>query len=168
RVCPRSPTTGALTWSSPGWRLRSRRGSTRLPRAREPICVPVTRLSPSRGTGPRCWSTASPWFWMPRCGSSGEGGSCPGPAPVEPAAREGREQLGPLKMIVLDAGHGGHDSGALGPTGLMEKDVVLDVTRRVAKLVEERLGVKVRLTRDADHFVTLRDRTSFANRERAD
>ena len=88
--------------------------------------------------------------------------------PVEPAAREGREQLGPLKMIVLDAGHGGHDSGALGPTGLMEKDVVLDVTRRVAKLVEERLGVKVRLTRDADHFVTLRDRTSFANRERAD
>src|SRR5437870_849510 len=88
--------------------------------------------------------------------------------PVEPAAREGREQLGPLKMIVLDAGHGGHDSGALGPTGLMEKDVVLDVTRRVTKLVEERLGVKVRLTRDADHFVTLRDRTSFANRERAD
>src|SRR3989454_1378917 len=50
----------------------------------------------------------------------------------------------------------------------MEKDVVLDVTRRVTKLVEERLGVKVRLTRDADHFVTLRDRTSFANRERAD
>jgi N-acetylmuramoyl-L-alanine amidase len=45
---------------------------------------------------------------------------------------------------------------------------VLDVTRRVAKLVEERLGVRVRLTRDADHFVTLRDRTSFANRERAD
>src|SRR5437899_429065 len=105
---------------------------------------------------------------MPRCGSSGECGSCPSPSSGESAAREGREQLGPLKMIVLDAGHGGHDSGALGPTGLMEKDVVLDVTRRVTKLVEERLGVKVRLTRDADHFVTLRDRTSFANRERAD
>src|SRR6059036_2322544 len=88
--------------------------------------------------------------------------------PIEPAPREGREQRGPLKMIVLDAGHGGHDAGALGPTGLMEKDLVLDVTRRVAKLVEERLGIKVRLTRDADHFVTLRDRTSFANRERAD
>ena len=71
-------------------------------------------------------------------------------------------------MIVLDAGHGGHDSGAVGPTGLMEKDLVLDVTRRVAKLVEERLGIKVRFTRDADNFVTLRDRTSFANRERAD
>jgi N-acetylmuramoyl-L-alanine amidase len=50
----------------------------------------------------------------------------------------------------------------------MEKDVVLDVTRRVARLVEERLAIKVILTRDADHFVTLKDRTSFANRERAD
>ena len=88
--------------------------------------------------------------------------------PAEPAAREAREQHGPLKMIVLDAGHGGHDSGAVGPTGLMEKDLVLDVTRRVAKLVDERLGIKVRFTRDADNFVTLRDRTSFANRERAD
>ena len=88
--------------------------------------------------------------------------------PAEPTIREGREQIGPLKMIVLDAGHGGHDSGATGPTGLMEKDLVLDVTRRVAKLVEEKLGLKVRLTRDADYFVTLRDRTSIANRERAD
>jgi N-acetylmuramoyl-L-alanine amidase len=88
--------------------------------------------------------------------------------PAEPTTREGREQLGPLKMIVLDAGHGGHDSGATGPTGLMEKDLVLDVTRRVAKLVEAQLGLKVRLTRDADYFVTLRERTSIANRERAD
>jgi N-acetylmuramoyl-L-alanine amidase len=88
--------------------------------------------------------------------------------PSEPTPREAREQLGPLKLIVLDAGHGGHDSGATGPTGLMEKDVVLDVTRRVAKLVSEQLGLKVRLTRDADYFVTLRDRTSIANRERAD
>src|SRR6058998_1142392 len=88
--------------------------------------------------------------------------------PAEPTTREGREQIGPLKMIVLDAGHGGHDSGATGPTGLMEKDLVLDVTRRVAKLVEAQLGLKVRLTRDADYFVTLRDRTSIANRERAD
>jgi len=88
--------------------------------------------------------------------------------PVEPAARAGRERLTPLRTIVLDAGHGGHDSGAVGPTGLMEKDLVLDVTRRVGKLVDERLGIKVRFTRDTDHFVTLRDRTSFANRERAD
>jgi N-acetylmuramoyl-L-alanine amidase len=88
--------------------------------------------------------------------------------PVDPTSRESREQLTPLKTIVLDAGHGGHDSGATGPTGLMEKDLVLDVTRRVAKLVEARLGLKVLLTRDSDNFVTLRDRTSYANRQHAD
>jgi N-acetylmuramoyl-L-alanine amidase len=88
--------------------------------------------------------------------------------PVDPGSRESREQLTPLKTIVLDAGHGGHDSGATGPTGLMEKDLVLDVTRRVAKLVEARLGLKVLLTRDSDNFVTLRDRTSYANRQHAD
>src|SRR5438132_1217344 len=88
--------------------------------------------------------------------------------PADPGQRESRGQLAPLKTIVLDAGHGGHDSGATGPTGLMEKDLVLDVTRRVAKLVEARLGLKVLLTRDADNFVTLRDPTSYANRQHAD
>src|SRR5437867_180612 len=75
-----------------------------------------------------------------------------------------QEEVTPLRTLVLDAGHGGHDSGAVGPTGLLEKELVLDVTRRAAKLAEERLGVKVLLTRDADAFVALRDRTSFANR----
>ena len=88
--------------------------------------------------------------------------------PVDPSTRDRRDQLAPLKTIVLDAGHGGHDTGATGPTGLLEKDLVLDVTRRVAKLVQEKLGLKVLLTRDSDNFVTLRDRTSFANRQHAD
>ncbi len=74
----------------------------------------------------------------------------------------------PLKLIVLDAGHGGHDSGAVGPSGLMEKEVVLDVTRRVARMVEGGLGVKVVMSRDSDVFVALRDRTNFANKQRAD
>jgi len=88
------------------------------------------------------------------------------PGEDEPRARSDRAS--PLRVIVLDAGHGGHDSGAVGPNGLMEKELVLDVTKRVARLAEQELGVKVLLTRDADYFVTLRDRTSFANRERAD
>jgi N-acetylmuramoyl-L-alanine amidase len=50
----------------------------------------------------------------------------------------------------------------------MEKELVLDVTRRVAKLVGDRLGIKVLLSRDGDHFVPLRDRTSYANRAQAD
>jgi N-acetylmuramoyl-L-alanine amidase len=88
--------------------------------------------------------------------------------PAEPAPRERRESAAPLRVIVLDAGHGGHDTGAVGPGGLQEKELVLDVTRRVARLVEDKLDVKVLFSRDADHFVTLRDRTTFANRERAD
>src|SRR4030095_900075 len=79
-----------------------------------------------------------------------------------------RQAYTPLRTIVLDAGHGGHDSGAVGPGGLMEKELVLDVRPRVAKLLEDKLDVKVRLSRDNDSFVALRDRTSFANRERAD
>jgi N-acetylmuramoyl-L-alanine amidase len=81
---------------------------------------------------------------------------------------ESRPSATALGHIVLDAGHGGDDSGAIGPSGLMEKDVVLDVTRRVARLVEARLGIQVTLSRSADHFIPLRERTSSANRERAD
>ena len=88
--------------------------------------------------------------------------------PGGPAERETRATTTPLKLMVLDAGHGGHDPGATGPTGLMEKELVLDVTKRAAKLVADQLGIKVLLSRDSDHFVTLRDRTSFANRAQAD
>jgi N-acetylmuramoyl-L-alanine amidase len=88
--------------------------------------------------------------------------------PLSPGERDQRATSTPLRVMVLDAGHGGHDPGATGPTGLMEKDLVLDVTKRVAKLVVDRLGIRVLLSRDGDHFVTLRDRTSFANRARAD
>jgi N-acetylmuramoyl-L-alanine amidase len=87
--------------------------------------------------------------------------------PQEVSARE-RSTCTSFRTLVLDAGHGGHDSGAVGPAGLMEKELVLDVTKRVARLLEDKLGVKVLLSRDGDHFIPLRDRTSYANRERAD
>jgi N-acetylmuramoyl-L-alanine amidase len=83
-------------------------------------------------------------------------------------SEHGRPAMEPLRLIVLDAGHGGHDPGAIGPTGLMEKDVVLDVTRRVARLATEGLGVKVTMSRSTDVFVPLRERTSFANKLHAD
>jgi len=74
----------------------------------------------------------------------------------------------PLRFIVLDAGHGGPDPGATGPSGLQEKTVVMDVTKRLARMLEEGLGVKVALTRTGDYFVPLRERTAFANAQRAD
>lgn len=90
--------------------------------------------------------------------------------PRAPVIADGGRPAGqPLRLIVLDAGHGGHDPGASGPTGLAEKEVVLDVTRRVARMIEDSsLGLKVALTRSGDVFIPLRGRTDFANRQRAD
>ena len=102
------------------------------------------------------------------------------PAPTPPAP--GRDQLGgqrdpgeaqrneealPL-TIVLDPGHGGHDTGAIGPSGLMEKDVVLDLALRLRKLLQDRLGVRVLMTRTGDVFVPLPERSAIANRAKAD
>lgn len=70
-------------------------------------------------------------------------------------------------VVVLDAGHGGHDEGATGPTGLHEKDLVLDVTRKLAARLR-RSGVRVVLTRNADRFLSLEERTAVANDARAD
>lgn len=70
--------------------------------------------------------------------------------------------------IVIDAGHGGHDVGSTGPTGLREKDLVLDVSRRLGELVEQRLGWEVVFTRTDDTFVPLEERTQIANHKRAD
>lgn len=70
--------------------------------------------------------------------------------------------------VVIDAGHGGHDTGSIGPTGLLEKDVVLDVSQRLAKLIETRLGSEVLLTRDSDTFVDLSKRAPVANQAGAD
>ena len=69
--------------------------------------------------------------------------------------------------VVLDAGHGGDDHGAEGPAGLLEKELVLDVTRRLKARIESD-GVRVVLTRDDDVYVPLDERTAIANRAGAD
>ncbi len=73
-----------------------------------------------------------------------------------------------LHRIVLDAGHGGHDTGTIGPGDLEEKNVVLDVTLRLGKLLQQRLGVDVIYTRDNDTFIPLQERTAIAIRAHAD
>jgi N-acetylmuramoyl-L-alanine amidase len=70
--------------------------------------------------------------------------------------------------VVIDAGHGGHDTGTIGPNGLMEKDLVLDVALRLGKLIRKTLGADVVYTRSSDVFVPLEDRTKIANNEKAD
>lgn len=70
--------------------------------------------------------------------------------------------------IVIDAGHGGHDTGAVGPRGLQEKNVVLDIAKRLGALLEANLGAEVIQTRESDVFVELEERTRIANEGDAD
>ncbi len=73
-----------------------------------------------------------------------------------------------IGKIVIDPGHGGHDTGTIGPNGLEEKDLVLDVSRRLGKLLQTRLGAEVIYTRKDDTFIPLETRTAIANEEGAD
>ena len=73
-----------------------------------------------------------------------------------------------IGRIVIDPGHGGHDTGTIGPNGLQEKDLVLEVGRRLGKLLETRLGAEVVYTRKNDTFIPLETRTAIANQQRAD
>ncbi len=73
-----------------------------------------------------------------------------------------------LRTIAIDPGHGGRDTGAVGPNGLKEKDVVLDIALRLRRLIQERLGIRVVMTRTEDVFVPLEERTAIANRAKAD
>ena len=68
-----------------------------------------------------------------------------------------------LNTVVLDAGHGGKDPGGLGKYGTKEKDIVLDITKRIGRLLEKRSGIKVVYTREEDVFIPLIDRTKIAN-----
>ena len=70
--------------------------------------------------------------------------------------------------IVIDPGHGGHDTGSAGPGGLYEKDLVLDVAKRLGALIESRMGAEVVYTREDDTFVALEGRTAMANERGAD
>ena len=97
------------------------------------------------------------------------------PAPPKTAERTSRGDrtltrvLG-LKIgrIVIDPGHGGHDTGTVGRGGLMEKDLVLKVAHDLKKLLEDKLGAEVILTRNDDTFVSLEERTAIANQASAD
>ncbi len=72
------------------------------------------------------------------------------------------------RRVLIDPGHGGHDTGSVGPSGLREKDVVLDVAKRLGELLESTLGAEVLYTRQTDEFVPLEDRSHLAAKQGAD
>jgi N-acetylmuramoyl-L-alanine amidase len=79
------------------------------------------------------------------------------------------QQLGlGVKKVVIDPGHGGKDPGAIGPSGLKEKDVVLGIALKLQKKIRARLGLDAILTRSSDKFMPLEERTALANTQNAD
>ncbi len=92
----------------------------------------------------------------------------PGGAPQEPPPLPDLAHLTGIRTIVIDPGHGGDDVGVRGPGGTKEKDLTLQVARRLRSAIETRMGLRVLLTRDSDDNVPLDKRSAFANNNKAD
>ena len=92
----------------------------------------------------------------------------PVPAPPETPAPLLGTRTAKLQTMVVDAGHGGEDSGVRGPKGTLEKQVTLEAARRLKTLVESRLGVRVVMTREDDRAISLDERNAIANNSKAD
>jgi len=86
------------------------------------------------------------------------------PAPVEKAKRGEPFKPGKIRRIVVDPGHGGHDPGAMSPSGTKEKDIVLQIGHRLADKIRDDLGIDAVMTRSTDVFVELQERTAIANK----
>ncbi|RTZ44706.1 N-acetylmuramoyl-L-alanine amidase [Candidimonas sp. SYP-B2681] len=89
------------------------------------------------------------------------------PAPPPPSVAQPRDEARPI-LVALDPGHGGEDPGAIGRNGTREKDIVLNIARRLKKLIDSQPNMRAYLTRDNDYFVPLQVRVQKARRVKAD
>jgi len=92
----------------------------------------------------------------------------PAAAPAAPTPSTLKSKVERLIIVAIDPGHGGEDPGAVGPSGLREKDVVLAVALKLRERLNAVPGMRAMLTRDADYFVPLADRVRKARRVQAD
>src|SRR5690606_28775913 len=114
-------------------------------------------------TAPAMTAPAAPLPLPPAPAAVPPASSPPRPGAFATAARPSREVV-----VVVDAGHGGRDPGARGPSGLLEKDVTLAVSRRLVSLLEAEPGMRGVLTRSRDEFLVLRQRMEKARGANAD
>lgn len=129
---------------------------TVTPRTAAPVVYANAAVSPAASTAPREMTPA-----VARTPARTERASATA-RPAPPEDRTGR------RVIVIDAGHGGHDPGAIGRSGLREKDVVLAAARDLRDHLEARGGYKVIMTRDGDGYIAHDDRVAVGRREKAD
>ncbi len=121
-------------------------------------------LPPATASGPPM--VARPG--IPAPGASAPPLMTPAPARAPVLPPEEQRQIDRLIVVALDPGHGGEDPGAIGPSGLREKDVVLAIALQLRDKLNARAGMRVMLTRDADFFVPLHERVRKARRVQAD
>jgi len=125
---------------------------------------PSPLATPDAGPAPS--APTSPAIARPPAGGAPGAFASQGP---DPSARETRLPPGTRPVVVaIDPGHGGEDPGAIGPTGLREKDVVLSIGRRLARLVDAQPGMRAHLVRTGDYFVPLQMRVVKARALKAD
>ncbi len=106
---------------------------------------------------------------IPEPGAARPPQSTPAPAPApSPLPADEQRSIDRLVVVAIDPGHGGEDPGAVGPTGLREKDVVLAVALKLRDRLNSVPGMRAMLTRDADFFVPLHERVRKARRVQAD
>ena len=132
-------------------------GAVAITPPRPGSAAPAAPLLAERPGGP---AIASP-------GASGPAQSTPAPTVAAVPADEQR-QIDRLVVVAIDPGHGGEDPGAIGPSGLREKDVVLAVALKLRDRINSVPGMRAMLTRDADFFVPLHERVRKARRVQAD
>jgi len=140
-------------------RIEGRRGT-----AAESVTTPGA--SPSAAPGVTAGASAAAGG---RVGPAAPVPMTPAPAaPPAPLTAAERQRADRLIIVALDPGHGGEDPGAIGPTGLREKDVVLAIALELRERLNAVPGMRVMLTRESDHFVPLWDRVRKARRVQAD
>jgi len=143
-----------------------------------PVVQNVAKHEPEKTTGADSASSAPPIDTVSKAdrkGGNGKARSIGATVKAHEAAPTADGDLSLIRAlglkigkIVVDAGHGGHDTGTIGSNGLLEKDLVLDVALRLGKLLEQKLGADVVYTRHDDTFIPLETRTAIANQNQAD
>jgi N-acetylmuramoyl-L-alanine amidase len=146
--------------------------STSTPRAQDASSVKQTSIAPAPMAS-AALPNAKPVRTSPASSSTTPAASPRGiamPAKIDSAGDRSLVRVFGLKMgkVVIDPGHGGHDTGTVGHNGLTEKDLVLDVALRLGKLITRQLNAEVVYTRTDDVFLPLEERTKLANAEKAD
>jgi N-acetylmuramoyl-L-alanine amidase len=95
-------------------------------------------------------------------------GAAPVPGAPQPLQPSAPQEAPGIRTIVIDPGHGGREVGAVGPNGVLEKDITLTIARKLAAALSSKVGARVVLTRDDDSVVSLDQRTALANQYKAD